>query len=62
MGPTVTRPVQDPLAVLNLDNQLYFMVTNTEQVQDPNNEKCATVSKIVLLLHIMGHGTVFISK
>ena len=24
MGPTVTRPVQDPLAVLNLENQLYI--------------------------------------
>ena len=24
MGPTVTRPVQDPLAVLLLDNQLYI--------------------------------------
>ena len=24
MGPTVTRPVQDPLAVLRLDNRLYI--------------------------------------
>ena len=24
-GPTLKRPVQDPLAVLLLDNQLYFM-------------------------------------
>ena len=25
MGPTVTRPVKDPLAVLNLDNRLYII-------------------------------------
>ena len=25
VGPTVTRPVQDPLAVLNLDNRLLYM-------------------------------------
>ena len=26
MGPTVTRPVQDPLAVALLDNQLYILL------------------------------------
>ena len=28
MGPTVTRPVLDPLPVLSLDNQLYLILIN----------------------------------
>ena len=31
VGPTVTRPVQDPLAVLRLDNQLFFFSVATPQ-------------------------------
>ena len=30
MGPTVTRPVQDPLAVLRLENLLYMYITFTQ--------------------------------
>ena len=29
MGPNVTGPVQDPLAVLRLDNQLYIQLMTT---------------------------------
>ena len=37
MGPTVKRPVQDPLAVVNLDNRLY-MVT-AEPIKLKNKSK-----------------------
>ena len=36
MGPTVTKPVQDPLAVLLPDNRLYIHIIGTmSQVIDP---------------------------
>ena len=34
MGPTVTRPVQDPLAIKLLDSGLHIMIFRTE-VPDP---------------------------
>ena len=33
VGPTVTRPVQDPLAVLSLDNQLNIYTFVTSQAK-----------------------------
>ena len=40
VGPTVTRPVQDSLAVLLLDNQLYILTNSLkEQVSFENTSK-----------------------
>ena len=33
VGPTVTRPVQDPLAVKHLDNQLYILAIKTKNLK-----------------------------
>ena len=56
MEPTVTRPVQDPLAVLNLNNQRYMQLFRTSLVMykkcfiDPQKQKVLLVKTVGLLV------------
>ena len=43
MGPTVTRPVQDPLSVLLLDNQLYIAGATDGLLQSITKNACTSM-------------------